>query len=252
MLEEFKRNGISTPLFPEAYRNRVRAEFELADYIQLPSDFVIRTFVENGMDPKKLLLAPYGANLEVFQPKTRLPENQPFRVICPSGVNLRKGARILSEAWRKLGWRDAELVWIGSPTKETEHLFKPPLPGLRLEPGRPHPQLAELYRSCDVFVLPSFEEGLARVLLEAAACGLPLIATPNTGVENFFTPGAPEGWLIPANSVDALCDALIEAKSDRGKTFLLGRRAAQRSQTGFSWDDYGERVLANYEKILGR
>jgi glycosyltransferase involved in cell wall biosynthesis len=252
VLEEFKRNGISTPLFPKAYRNRVRAEFELADYIQLPSDFVIRTFVENGMDPKKLLLAPYGANLEVFKPSIQPSENQPFRVICPSGINLRKGARVLSEAWRKLNWRDAELVWIGSITKETEHLFKPPLPGLRLEHGRPHPQLAELYRSCDVFVLPSFEEGFARVLLEAAASGLPLIATPNTGVENFFTPGAPEGWLIPANNVDALCEALIEAKSDRGKTFLLGQRAAKRSQVGFSWDDYGRRVLANYKKALGR
>jgi glycosyltransferase involved in cell wall biosynthesis len=250
--DELRRNGISKPLFPQAYRDRVRDEFELADYIQLPSDFVIRTFVENGIDRKKLLLAPYGANLEVFQTKTEPAESRPFRVICPSGINLRKGARVLSEAWRKLNWPDAELVWIGSVTKETEHLFKPPLPGLRLESGRPHPQLAELYRSCDAFVLPSFEEGLARVLLEAASCGLPLIATPNTGVENFFTPGAPEGWLIPVNDVDALCEALTAAKSDRGKTFRLGQRAAQRSSTGFSWDDYGKRVLANYKAILGR
>jgi glycosyltransferase involved in cell wall biosynthesis len=89
-------------------------------------------------------------------------------------------------------------------------------------------------------------------MLEAAACGLPLIATPNTGVENFFTAGAPEGWLVPVNNIDALCEALIEAKSDRGKTFLLGQRAAIKVRQGFSWDDYGRRVLANYEKILGR
>jgi glycosyltransferase involved in cell wall biosynthesis len=252
LLDEFRRNGISNPLFPRAYRARVGAEFELADYIQIPSRFVARTFVENGVAPEKLLLAPYGANLEVFRPKTELHSKEPFRVICPSGINLRKGARVLAEAWRKLGWKDAELIWIGVITPQTQHLFTPQLAGLRLEHSRMHPQLAELYRSCDVFVLPSFEEGLARVLFEAAACGLPLIATPNTGVEEFFTPGAPEGWLIPVNDVDALCGALTAARANREKTFLLGQGAAARSQAGFSWEDYGRRVLLNYQRVLGR
>jgi glycosyltransferase involved in cell wall biosynthesis len=105
-----------------------------------------------------------------------------------------------------------------------------------------------LYRACDVLVLPSFEEGLARVLLEAAASGLPLIATPNTGVEDFFTPSDPEGWLIPVNDVGALCDALVAAKRDRERSQALGRRAFERAQ-GFSWDAYGERVLANYRHM---
>ena len=208
--------------------------------------------VEHGVDPKKLLRAAYGANLELFQPKPELRIDQPFRVICPSGINLRKGARVMAEAWRKLNWQDAELVWIGEVTAETAHLFQTPLPGLRLERARPHRELAELYRSCDVFVLPSFEEGLARVMVEAAACGLPLIVTPNTGAEDFFTPGAPEGWLIPVNDIDALCDALTAARANREKTFSLGRRAVARAQTGFSWDDYGQRVLANYRKVLGK
>jgi glycosyltransferase involved in cell wall biosynthesis len=250
LLEEFKRNGITAPLFPAAYRERVRAEFELADYIQIPSDFVARTFIERGIAREKLLLAPYGADLKVFQPRLPPQGNEPFRAICPSAVNLRKGARVLVEAWRKLNWKDAELIWIGQPTRETAHLFREPIPGLRLEPFVPHAQLAALYRSCDVFVLPSFEEGLARVMLEAAACGLALIATPNTGVENFFTPGAPEGWLIPVNDIDALCAALQEAKAAREKTFALGQRAARRVSVGFSWDDYGERVLANYRRVL--
>jgi glycosyltransferase involved in cell wall biosynthesis len=252
LVEEFRRNGVSTPLFPKAYRDRVRAEFELADYIQVPSRFVARTFLEQGVAKEKLLLAPFGANLEIFAPKTGWKTNEPFCVICPSGINLRKGARVLAEAWRKLGWKDAELVWIGEVTKPTRHLFTPPLPGLRLEPGRSHAELAELYRSCDALVLPSFEEGLARVLVEAASSGLPLIATPNTGVEELFTPGSPEGWLIPVNDVDALCTALSEAKADRERTFQLGQRAAQRARTGFSWDDYGRQVQRNYEQVLGQ
>jgi glycosyltransferase involved in cell wall biosynthesis len=252
VLEEFKRNGITKPMIPTAYRDLIRAEYETADYIQVSSHLAIRTFVENGIDPQKLLLAPYGVDLGIFKPKTTFDESRPFRVICPSGINLRKGARVLSEAWQKLNWRDAELVWIGEITPETEHLFRIPIPGLRLESRRPHPQLAELYRSCDAFVLPSFEDSMARVMLEAAASGLPLIVTPNTGVEPFFTPGRHEGWLIPVNNVDALCEALIEAKANRERTFLLGQQAAKRAAAGFSWDDYGRRTLANYRHILGR
>jgi glycosyltransferase involved in cell wall biosynthesis len=114
-----------------------------------------------------------------------------------------------------------------------------------------HDQLSALYRSCDVLVLPSFEEGLARVLVEAAASGLPLIATANTGVEDFFTPGQPEGWLIEAGSVDGLCAALEEAKHDRQTTFDLGQRAARRARQGFSWADYGRQVRENFGRVLG-
>jgi glycosyltransferase involved in cell wall biosynthesis len=88
-------------------------------------------------------------------------------------------------------------------------------------------------------------------MLEAAASGLPIIVTPNTGAEDFFSPGDPEGWLIPANDVDALCDALTEAKADREKTFQVGQRAAARAQT-FSWDAYGAKVVENYRQILVR
>lgn len=248
--EEFRRNGLRHSLFPESYRNRVRTEFEEADFIQIPSRFVRETFLEAGLSAEKILTATYGVDVGGFPSRTRDDSASLFRVICPSGVNLRKGARLLVEAWRKLGWRNAELHWIGWPgAPEVKHLFHDPLPHVVWHGWMPHEALASLYRSCDVLVLPSFEEGFARVLVEAAASGLPLIATPNTGVEDFFTPGEPEGWLIEAGSVDALCAALEEAKGDRDRTFILGQRAAARARNGFSWEDYGRQVRENFLKI---
>lgn len=250
--EEYRRNGLRAPLFPESYRRRVRQEFIEADFIQIPTRFVQRTYLEAGLPESKLLVAPYGANVDRFAPRSTTDLDPKFRVICSSGVNLRKGARLLVEAWRKLAWRDAELHWIGWPDHpQVRHLFRDPLPNVVWHGWMPHEQLAALYRSCDVKVLPSFEEGLARVLLEAAASGLPLIATPNTGIEDFFTPGDPEGWLIEAGSVDALCQALQEAKADRLRTFSLGQRAAARARQGFSWNDYGHRVRENFGKVMG-
>jgi glycosyltransferase involved in cell wall biosynthesis len=249
VLDEFRRNGITKPLFSEAYRARVRQEFIEADFIQIPTRFVGRTFTEAGIPEKKLLYAPYGTDLKLFHAREKPDERQPFRVICSSGVNLRKGARILSAAWRKLGWLDAELHWVGQPTPETQHLFVERLPGLIWHSHMSHKDLASLYRQCDVMTLPSFEEGLARVIIEAAASGLPCIVTPNTGAEDFFSPQDPEGWLIPVNDIDALCEALQSAKDHREKTFLMGQRASKRAQS-FSWDAYHRRVIENYQLVL--
>jgi glycosyltransferase involved in cell wall biosynthesis len=251
VLAEFRRNGINRPLFPKSYRDRVRTEFAEADYIQIPTRFVGRTFLEHGTPERKLLYALYGVDQERFKAKEALRAGEPFRAICSSGINLRKGARILMEAWLRLSWTDAELHWIGKPTAATAHLFRHKPRTVILHEWMTPEELSALYRCCDAFVLPSFEEGFVRVMLEAAASGLPVIVTPNTGAEDFFSPGEPEGWLIPVNDVDALCDSLISAKQDRNKTFALGQRAAQRAHA-FTWDAYGERVLANYQRVLGR
>ena len=248
---EYKRNGIRHPLFPESYRNRVRREFVESEAICLPTRYVAKTFIERGIPESKIYLNPYGTDTSRFQPRTDAELDRPFRVICPSGVNLRKGARVLVEAWRKLGWRDAELHWVGQPNSEAEHLFRPMPAGITWHGWMPHEELAKLYASCDVLVLPSFEEGFARVLVESAASGLALIATPETGVEDFFTEGDPEGWLIPSNAIDALCEALIDAKSNRARTRELGLRAAAKAQNGFSIEDYGKRARENVGKVLG-
>jgi glycosyltransferase involved in cell wall biosynthesis len=250
VLAERRRNGLQTPLFPPDYRDRVRTEFEEADFIQIPSRFVGKTFTDRGVPPEKLLYALYGVDVEKFTPRSRPTGDEPFRIICPSGVNLRKGARVLVGAWRKLGWAEAELHWIGVPSAETAHLFRDLPDSVRLHSWMNHEDLAALYRQCDVFVLPSFEEGFARVMLEAAASGLPLIVTANTGVEDFFTADAPEGWLIPVGDTDALCDVLLQARADRDATFQLGQRAALRARD-FSWEAYGRKVIANYARILG-
>lgn len=251
VLDEFRRNGITKPLFPKGYRDRVRQEFAEADFIQIPTQFVGQTFLNAEIPKEKLLYAPYGTDLTLFKPREKPDGRTPFRVICASGVNLRKGARVLAEAWRKLNWADAELHWVGQPTPETQHLFTSSMPGLVWHSQMHHHELAELYRQCDVMTLPSFEEGLARVIIEAAASGLPCIVTPNSGAGDFFTPGDPEGWLIPVNDIDALCDALKAARENREKTFALGQRAAKRAQS-FSWDAYGRRVKENYKCVLGK
>jgi glycosyltransferase involved in cell wall biosynthesis len=253
--EEYRRNGLRGSLFPTSYRRRVRSEIEEADFVQVPSEFVRRTYLESGVPASKLLLARYGADVARFAARTEGDRSEVFRVICPSGVNLRKGARLLVEAWHRLAWnpREAELHWVGwRSTPEARHLFVNEPQGIIWHRWMAQEMLSKLYRSGDVLVLPSFEEGFARVLVEGAASGLALIATPNTGVEDFFSPANPEGWLVPCNDVDALCDALRAARADRDATFQRGQQAAARARDGFSRESYAVQVQRNFKKILDR
>src|SRR5206468_217944 len=76
-------------------------------------------------------------------------------------------------------------------------------------PPLPHPQLAERLRSADVFVLPSIEEGLVRTAIEAMACGLPVVLTPNTGANDMVEPGL-NGEVVPIRDPRAIADAALK------------------------------------------
>jgi glycosyltransferase involved in cell wall biosynthesis len=246
--EEYARCGIKNPLFPSGYLNIVRREFKEADFIQLPSRFCAQTFIEAGVDSYKIRIVGRAADPAVFKVKAPPKESGTFRFICPSGVNVRKGCRVLFEAWKRLGWKDTELHWVGDP-EQSQGVVKRCTTGIIFHPWMHPSRLAELYRSCDVLVLPSFEEGLARVMLEAGLCGLPLIVTPNTGVEDIFDSEGAEGWLVPAGDVDALCKAMSEAKANRSISLLKGQNLANKIQQCFTWSEYAKRVRGWVETI---
>ena len=79
-------------------------------------------------------------------------------------------------------------------------------------------EVAELYCACDIFVLNSLWEGTPNVVLEAMACGCPVIATDVGDVSRYVISGI-TGWLIPPNDPDALC-ATLESASCLGEQEL--------------------------------
>ena len=148
---------------------------------------------------------------------------------------------VLLDAWRALAPRDAEL-WVAGNIGPRERKLIPELPGLRLLGQVSQNEIAGIYASCDVFVLPSIFEGFGLVILEALAAGLPVISTPHTGaVEAVSEPML--GRIVPAFSVEALAEAMrsyIQAPPQRA----LVVTAAKALQKHFSWQAYGDRWAA--------
>jgi glycosyltransferase involved in cell wall biosynthesis len=100
-----------------------------------------------------------------------------------------------------------------------------------------------------VFCLASIEEGLAMVQVQAMACGLPVICTTNTGGADIVREGR-DGFIVPIRDVNALKEKILYFYENPEAGKIMGESARRRVQAGFSWSDYGHKMIASYRKIL--
>jgi len=113
----------------------------------------------------------------------------------------------------------------------------------------PRDRLRWYYSQASVLVLPSIEEGLALVLGQALACGLPVVATANTGAEDLVTDGR-EGLLVPIRDVAALQAAIDSLRTDRDLREHMREAALRRASGLRGWGAYGDQVVALYASLI--
>jgi glycosyltransferase involved in cell wall biosynthesis len=154
----------------------------------------------------------------------------------------RKGTPELVEAFAHLyrDHRDARLVAAGTGASAAEVLSSfPPFvrDNVEVRQSLTRHELRELLSRADVFVLPSWFEGMPLSLLEAAAAGVPIVATDTCGIRDVLRPIDPDrdgGRLVPAHDAAALHAALDELVRDATLRVALGVRARARAHA-FTW-----------------
>ena len=212
-------------------------EMELADLVLAPSSFVaetVRTFHPN----KSIALAPFGVDLEFWRPRTRDGGSEVLRFIYAGQISLRKGIPLLLEAWAKAALQSAELQLVGSWNLSDRKKASLP-PGVTHVSALSSEALRDHYQQADVFVLPSYFEGLALVLLEAMACGLPAIASTATGGADVLAEAS--GRLLPVGDLDSLVDSFRWFNKNRAQIPAMGH-AARKAAEGCTWDRYRSAV----------
>ena len=162
--------------------------------------------------------------------------------------------RAHAQALARLG-RPLPLVLVGgSPGEwEGEH----PLTAARaagdeqvfLTGWRPHQQLPQALNAADLLVLPSVAEAFGLVLVEAMACGLPVLAADAHGPAQIVAPGT--GWLVPADDQHALTEALLSAASDPRERRQRGERAHRHARSGYGWPMIAARIADIYNQVSG-
>jgi glycosyltransferase involved in cell wall biosynthesis len=249
--DEYGRFGLRARTASPELVDRELREYAEADAIAVPSRFARRSFVERGVDEARVLCLPYGVSLASFTPPAG-PEEPVFRVIHCGRVDLRKGCHYLLEAFHGLRLPGAELWLVGPIAPEMEGFRRRfASPAIVFHGPKPQAELARFYARASVFCLASLEEGMAMVIPQAMACGLPVIATTHTGAEEAVRDGV-EGFLVGIRDVSALQRRILELYENAERRRAMGRAALARVREGFRWDDYGERVVAAYRGVLAR
>lgn len=246
--EEYEHFHIKPRLAHPALIEKELMEYEEADYIAIPSRFVKRTFKEYGVAEEKLIHVPYGINIDDFYQIRK--EDKTFRIIHCGSISLRKGVHYLMQAFHELNLPDAELWLIGSMTEEIAPFFTKYHHEKIFHKG-PYRQneLYKYYSQGSVFALMSIEEGLAYVQPQAMACGLPVICTTNTGGEDIVRDGK-DGFIIPIRNVEALKEKILYFYEHQDICRTMGESAKSRVKNGFTWDDYGEKIITAYKNCL--
>jgi len=228
------------------WRQRGDAEIAAADHVIVPSVYARDSFVAQGVSAAKVDLVTFGVDARRFAPSGERPA-QPLRFLFVGQVGIRKGVPYLLEAWRRLGWRNAELWLVGRVQRSIQPLLArhSDLTGLRVVTYTSG--IEELYRSAHVFVFPSLDEGSALVTYEAMATGLPLVVTANSGA---VARDGREALVIPPRDVDALAAAMERLYSNPSLRAEMGQQARQRVLP-LTWERYGDQIVSLYRRYLG-
>lgn len=230
---------------------RLDREVELADHIIVVSNFVRDTCIDFGVPAEKISvvqLAAFPAPAADAQPPAGLfPEGANFRIIFTGQVVQRKGVSYLIEAFAPLAADGACLTFVGSCAGDLASRLTA-LPGVRVLPPMPRPQLMAAQRAADVGVLPSLGEGFPLTAIETLSAGTPMIVSDATFAHDVIEDGV-NGFVIPASDASALNAALRRMMNDPAARERMKEYAAS-SVESFTWPAYKERFLTTISGLV--
>lgn len=252
LTEEHARWNVRADPFLRRQYERALEMAGLTDYFFCPSTFVRQSFVEKGFPGDRLITASRTYNPKLFKPAKQSRRGGPFRVVCPGGVGLRKGTVYLLQAFEKLRreFKNCELILTRAIREDALPVIKPYDKLVTWVDSMDHAGLARFFQGSDVYVLPSLEEGLARTGLEAMACGVPVIVTANTGVNDYVVEGH-NGFVVPIRDDQAIFEKLLWLATQPELRQEMGSAAALSMQQ-LRPERFAETVAAGLQMISAR
>jgi glycosyltransferase involved in cell wall biosynthesis/O-antigen/teichoic acid export membrane protein len=218
-------------------------EYQEADALTVPSEFALRSFIEQGVEATKVAAIPYGVDLARFTPLTQ-PDEGEFQVLFVGSASVRKGTPLLLRAFDRLQHPRKRLVFAGlvdRPMRRALREAQSRSPVTVLGPT-PHEALPRLMGSSHVLVLPSVEDGFGMVVTEAMACGCPAVVSESAGVSMFLTTGE-DGIVVEPGNEDALLEALQSLADDPVRMAAMGQAALARARRIGGWDAYCDAIV---------
>ena len=225
--------------------DRMKREYEMADYIVVPSTYSQRSFLERGFSPEKVRVVPICSE-KLTRPAPESEKPKRFTVLVTGGQFVRKGLFYVLEAWQKLNLSDAELLFKGSVPKEFGYLLEAKNIR-RITKYLSDEEMTKLYNEAHIFVLSSIDEGFGQVVMEAMSAGLPVIVTENVGSADGVKNGK-DGFVVPIRSSDAIAEKIKFFYDNPEKLKEMSKAAIEKSKF-YSPEEFTKRIVAFYSSI---
>lgn len=198
-----------------ALREGLRRSFSLATAVHCVSEAIKREAVQYGLDPSKAVVIRPAVDPEHFRPLpgARRMGSAPLRLVTTGSLIWRKGYEYMLSAVRCLLDRGVpvHLDIIGDGPERQRVLYTihdlDLVDHVTLRGRRPPEEVLRALQEADVFVLSSLSEGISNAVLEAMACGLPVVTTNCGGMAEAVGDGV-EGYLVPPRRPEVMADAL--------------------------------------------
>lgn len=222
-------------------------EINDADYFLTASSFVDESLRFCNIQQKQILRVPYGANVSSsFIHGVNL--NKPLDVLYVGQVTYRKGITYLLKAISEMDSKNIRITIVGAYNSSDwfvkKYINKENISFIGLvTPDK----MEEIYAQSDVFVIASIAEGMAQVGIEAMACGLPVICSHNSGIDDIVE-NEKSGFIIPCCDVESLKEKLQFFIDNREKTVEMGERGRIISKE-YTWEKYERNVVATLHHL---
>ena len=207
------------------------------------------TVIKNGMDG--ILFKKISNNN--FREKYNIKEK--FLVLFFGRLNPTKGPEMLAKAAIEITKKrkDIAFVWIGpdeGKAEEVKSLIKNFNNMNYFGPIRGKEKVAEMYQASDVYVLPSYREGLPLTLFEAMASGLPIIASPVNGVPYEMKEGE-NGFFVNYGDIEKLKEKILYLLDNKKLRDEISKNNYQKAKD-YDWDIIYRKYMEEYKDLLTR
>lgn len=228
-------------LYDEQIMRNYKKEYEYGDYFLVGSQVVKESVLYCGVPENKVAVNPYGVDITKFNITEKSTSHTELKLIVVGQLNRRKGIHQLLHLVSQYRKEAVTLDLVGGFENTSDiYLNYKDCENITFHGFQTHDVLTKLYQEADVFVLPSFAEGLALVGLEAMASGLPIICSDCTGVNDLVVQYE-NGIVTRAGREEEIKAAINWFIEHKDKIPQMGR-AAREKATEYTWDNYYERT----------
>ncbi len=243
--------------YPRVRRQAVWAASQCAFHVAV-SNFARQTIAHFTGETNKLRIVHNGADVDIFTPLGENEKPNPNQILCVGFMRHVKGIDILLQAMHQMVKHNSQLklVLVGGGFYHNSQTEEQNLQEMSQKLGlsknvefagiKTPSEVAQYMRESTLLVLPSRTETFGAVLVEALACGTPVVATKCGGPEDIVNDTV--GRLVPKENPEALANAILEVIGERQKFESVKLR--DYALNNFTWEQIAIQMVDLYGKAI--